>query len=161
MPGTETRSHGPATRPSSPRRKSTTPRSRTRDRAERGRSRCATTAQRATRPACTSRIDRRNEEQARKGGLSLSSSRRRGKVVLQAEAVRRTGEYLQGVTRERLWRFARRWWFDALLLAFLGVGLAEAVVTQNDKNGPVGPMWFDILTVVGIVAPLFFRNRFP
>jgi signal transduction histidine kinase len=65
------------------------------------------------------------------------------------------------VTRERLWRFAQRWWFDALLLAFLGVGIAEAVLRQNDDNGPLGPMWFDVLATVGIVLPLFFRNRFP
>jgi signal transduction histidine kinase len=65
------------------------------------------------------------------------------------------------VTRERLWRFAQRWWFDALLFAFLGVGIAETVLTQNDDNGPLGPMWFDVLATVGIVLPLFFRNRFP
>jgi signal transduction histidine kinase len=65
------------------------------------------------------------------------------------------------VTRRRLWTFARRYWFYALLLAFLGVGLAEAVTTQDAKDGPVGPMWFDILATLGIVLPLFFRQRFP
>jgi signal transduction histidine kinase len=65
------------------------------------------------------------------------------------------------VTRQRLWTFARDYSFYALLLVFLGVGLAEAVLTQNDNGGPLGPMWFDILATVGIVAPLFFRQRFP
>ena len=57
--------------------------------------------------------------------------------------------------------FARHRWFDALVLAFVGVGLAEAVLTQNDKNGPLGPMWFDILAMLGIILPLFLRRRFP
>jgi signal transduction histidine kinase len=65
------------------------------------------------------------------------------------------------VTRRRLWTFARSYWFYALLLVFLGVGLTEAVLTQNDKGGPRGPMWFDILATLGIVLPLFFRQRFP
>jgi signal transduction histidine kinase len=65
------------------------------------------------------------------------------------------------VTRQRLWAFARKWWFYALVLAFVGVGLAETVLTQNDVNGPLGPMWFDILATLGITLPLFFRSRFP
>jgi signal transduction histidine kinase len=35
------------------------------------------------------------------------------------------------------------------------------VLTQHDKDGPLGPMWFDILATVGIVAPLFCRRRWP
>jgi signal transduction histidine kinase len=65
------------------------------------------------------------------------------------------------VTRRRLWTFARRYWFYALLLVFLGVGIAEAVLTQDAKDGPLGPLWFDILATIGIVVPLFFRTRFP
>ena len=65
------------------------------------------------------------------------------------------------MTRQRLWAFARANWFFALLLVFLGVGLAEAVVTQDYKDGPLGPTWFDILATVGIVAPLAFRRRWP
>src|SRR5207248_116909 len=68
---------------------------------------------------------------------------------------------LEDVTRKRLWAFAVRHWFDALLLAFLGVGLAEVVVKTGDKNGPLGPMWFDVLATLGIVLPLFLRRRFP
>jgi len=65
------------------------------------------------------------------------------------------------VTRERLWTLARRHWFDVLLLVFLGVGLAESVLTQDDSGGPQGPMWFDILLTVATIVPLFFRGRFP
>ena len=56
---------------------------------------------------------------------------------------------------------ARRHWFDALVLAGLGVGLAEEVLTQSDKNGPKGPMWFDILLILAITLPLFVRRRYP
>jgi signal transduction histidine kinase len=83
------------------------------------------------------------------------------KVVLVDEARSLTAKYLQEVTRERLWTFVRRHWFDALLLVALVVGITEAVLTQDDKNGPLGPMWFDILATVGIIVPLFFRRRFP
>jgi signal transduction histidine kinase len=85
----------------------------------------------------------------------------RRKVVLVDEAGGLAAKYLQGVTRERLWALARGHWFDALLLVFLGMGITGAVITQDDKNGPLGPLWFDILATVGIIVPLFFRRRFP
>jgi signal transduction histidine kinase len=56
---------------------------------------------------------------------------------------------------------ARRHWFDAVVLVGVGVGLAEEVVTQHRKNGPAGPMWFDILAILAIVLPLFLRRRYP
>jgi signal transduction histidine kinase len=65
------------------------------------------------------------------------------------------------VTWKRLWSLAGRYWFDGLLLVFLGVGLAEVVLTQDDKHGPTGPLWFDILAYLGMVLPLFARRRFP
>jgi signal transduction histidine kinase len=65
------------------------------------------------------------------------------------------------MNRQRLWSLARAHWFDALLVVGLGFGLAEVVLTQNDKNGPNGPLWVDILYVCGIIVPLFFRGRFP
>lgn len=67
-------------------------------------------------------------------------------------------EYLRPM---RVWPLARRYWFDVLILAGLGLGLAGAVVDQDDTDGPMGPLWFDVLAVVAIVAPLFFRRRFP
>jgi signal transduction histidine kinase len=67
------------------------------------------------------------------------------------------------VTRpaRRLWRLAQRYWFDALILAMLGGGLAVAVVDQGRRNGPRGPLWFDLLAVVAFTTPLLVRRRFP
>jgi signal transduction histidine kinase len=65
------------------------------------------------------------------------------------------------MNRKRLLALARTHWFDALLLVALGVGLAEAILTQDDKGGPKGPLWFDILVVLGIILPLFARRRSP
>jgi signal transduction histidine kinase len=61
----------------------------------------------------------------------------------------------------RFLRLARRHWFDALILAGLGVGLAGTVVGQGERDGPTGPLWFDVLAIGGIVTPLFARRRFP
>jgi signal transduction histidine kinase len=65
------------------------------------------------------------------------------------------------VNKERLWPLARRFWFDALLVVAVGGGLAEAVVRLHQKGGPKGPLWFDLLAVLGITLPLFLRRRFP
>jgi signal transduction histidine kinase len=65
------------------------------------------------------------------------------------------------VSKERIWALARRRWFDALVLAAVGVGLAEVTVNQGHKNGPAGPLWFDILAILAITVPLFLRQRFP
>src|SRR5205823_12362030 len=61
----------------------------------------------------------------------------------------------------RFWALGRRYWFDALILVWVGVGLAEATVKQGDKDGPQGPLWFDLLTILAITVPLFARRRFP
>ena len=70
-------------------------------------------------------------------------------------------EYLQDVNSRSVWTLARDYWFDALVVVGLGVGLAEVVVNQNTKNGPSGPLWFDVLATLAIVLPLFARRRFP
>jgi signal transduction histidine kinase len=85
----------------------------------------------------------------------------RRKVVLAAEATRRDAEYFQGVTRKRLGQIALRHWFDGLVVAFLCVGVVEVILTQDNKDGPLGPLWFDILATIGLVVPLFFWRRFP
>jgi signal transduction histidine kinase len=56
---------------------------------------------------------------------------------------------------------ARGHWFDALILLGLGLGLFGAVVSQDQADGPTGPLWFDLLAIAAIVVPLFFRRRFP
>ena len=70
-------------------------------------------------------------------------------------------EYLQDVKRQKLWALARRYWFDALVLVAVGVGLAEVTLTQDDRYGPLGPLWFDLLAILAITLPLFLRRRFP
>jgi signal transduction histidine kinase len=61
----------------------------------------------------------------------------------------------------RLWSFALRYWFDALILAGLGISLATAVTGQDNSDGPTGPLWFDVLAVLAMLLPLFARRRFP
>ncbi len=62
---------------------------------------------------------------------------------------------------KRFLRLVRRYWFDALVVLGLGVGLAGAVLSQDRADGPTGPLWFDLLAITAIVTPLFFRRRFP
>jgi signal transduction histidine kinase len=80
-------------------------------------------------------------------------------VALGDEAVRRVLEYLRAV--KTFLRLARRYWFDVLILLALGLGLFGAVASQGMADGPTGPLSFDLLAVVAIVTPLFFRRRFP
>jgi signal transduction histidine kinase len=63
--------------------------------------------------------------------------------------------------RTRLWTLVRRYWFDALIVAAVGVGLAEVVVEQGESGGPMGPLWFDVLAILAITVPLLARRSFP
>jgi signal transduction histidine kinase len=56
---------------------------------------------------------------------------------------------------------ARRFWFDAVILAVLGIGVTGAVLGRGHINGPEGPLWFDELAMLAIVLPLLARRRFP
>jgi signal transduction histidine kinase len=62
---------------------------------------------------------------------------------------------------KRLWPFARRYWFDALLLAMAGIGVTGTVLGRERIDGPEGPLWLDILAILLIVLPLLARRRFP
>jgi signal transduction histidine kinase len=62
---------------------------------------------------------------------------------------------------KRLWPLARRYWFDAVILAVLGIGLTGTVIGRDHINGPEGPLWFDILAMLAIVLPVLARRRFP
>jgi signal transduction histidine kinase len=68
-------------------------------------------------------------------------------------------EYRQAVST--FLRLARRYWFDALLVIGLGVGIASVVTGQSRSDGPHGPLWFDVLAIIAIVSPLFLRRRYP
>jgi signal transduction histidine kinase len=61
----------------------------------------------------------------------------------------------------RGWHYARRYWFDAAIAVGLGVGIAIAVAHQNTFDGPQGPLWLDVLIMVGFLGPGFARRRFP
>jgi signal transduction histidine kinase len=65
------------------------------------------------------------------------------------------------VNRHRLWALARTYWFDVLLAVGVAVGVVEVVLTQDVEGGPLGPLWFDVLAVLGMTLPLFARRRFP
>jgi signal transduction histidine kinase len=56
---------------------------------------------------------------------------------------------------------ARRYWFDAVLVIGIGVGIAGVVTGQGRSDGPRGPLWFDVVGIVAIVSPLFLRRRYP
>jgi signal transduction histidine kinase len=58
-------------------------------------------------------------------------------------------------------RLARRYWFDALILAGVGIGVSGAVLGRDRTDGPEGPLWFDVLAILVIVLPLLARRRFP
>jgi signal transduction histidine kinase len=62
---------------------------------------------------------------------------------------------------KRLWPLARRYWFDAVILAIAGIGLTGAVLGRGHEIGPAGPLWFDMLAILAIVLPLLARRRFP
>jgi signal transduction histidine kinase len=65
------------------------------------------------------------------------------------------------MTMNRAWQLARRYWFDALVLAALGLALVIVVGSQHQEEGPRGPLWFDILAVIAFTTPLLARRRFP
>jgi signal transduction histidine kinase len=63
--------------------------------------------------------------------------------------------------RDRLWPLTKRYWFDALLVVGAAVSVAVAIADQDKKNGPEGPLWFDIMAAFAFVLPLFARRRYP
>ncbi len=91
----------------------------------------------------------------------VSFPRRRSGIVLADEAAGGVAEYLQSVNRQRLWTLIRAYWFDTLLAVAVVVGVVEVVLTQDVKDGPRGPLWFDVFAVLGMTLPLFARRRFP
>jgi signal transduction histidine kinase len=62
---------------------------------------------------------------------------------------------------QRVSSVARRYWFDGLVLAGIGVSIAGATIGQGRLHGPEGPMWLDIVLAPVFAGPLFFRRRFP
>jgi signal transduction histidine kinase len=62
---------------------------------------------------------------------------------------------------KKFWPLARRYWFDALVVAGVGLSMTGMALTDRKQDGPAGPLWFDVVAVLVILTPLFFRRRFP
>src|SRR5262249_38675941 len=82
-----------------------------------------------------------------------------GYFVLANEAHGRMREYRPTVTTART--LVARYWFDALVLAGIGLAIAFVVVDRNHEDGVEGPLWLDVVLVVAIMVPFFLRRRFP
>ncbi|HEX6701384.1 MAG TPA: hypothetical protein VF101_11695, partial [Gaiellaceae bacterium] len=55
--------------------------------------------------------------------------------------------------------FVRKHWFD-VLIALLGLeAMLEVVVGRNSEAAPA--LWFALLLIAIVVAPVFARRRFP
>jgi signal transduction histidine kinase len=61
----------------------------------------------------------------------------------------------------RLLELGKKYWFDALVLAGIGIGISAAIHDQDHVNGPEGPIWADVLLMIAFLVPLLFRRRFP
>jgi signal transduction histidine kinase len=64
-------------------------------------------------------------------------------------------------TFHRFWPYAKRYWFDAVVVAGIGISIAVAVAHVHTKSGPKGPLWFDALASVLFLVPFLFRRRYP
>jgi signal transduction histidine kinase len=63
--------------------------------------------------------------------------------------------------RRRVWKLAREYWFDTLVLGGLAWWLIDAAVYVNRPGGEDGPLWFDVLAVLVFTTPFLARRRFP
>jgi signal transduction histidine kinase len=63
----------------------------------------------------------------------------------------------------KLWGLARRYWFDALLVGLIALGMTGLILKPggDDFADPTAPLWFEIPALIAVVAPLFARRRFP
>jgi signal transduction histidine kinase len=80
-------------------------------------------------------------------------------IVLADEASHLNSEYVPTV--KLLWRLASRYWFDILIVAGIGLGIAGVVLDHGTSDGPYRSLWLDVPLIVAIVAPLLARRRFP
>ncbi|TMJ95185.1 MAG: sensor histidine kinase [Actinobacteria bacterium] len=62
---------------------------------------------------------------------------------------------------ERIWLLARRYWFDALVVAGAIEALVELFTRQGDKNAPTSSLWILAPLLVAGILPLLARRWFP
>jgi signal transduction histidine kinase len=63
--------------------------------------------------------------------------------------------------RRLVWKLAREYWFDALVLGGLAWWLVDAVVYLHRPGAEDGPLWFDVLAILFFTTPFLARRRFP
>jgi signal transduction histidine kinase len=62
----------------------------------------------------------------------------------------------------RLVQIGKKYWLDALIVAGIAIALYVVVKDQGKyPDGPEGPLWLDVLIVVGFLTPGFARRLFP
>jgi signal transduction histidine kinase len=61
----------------------------------------------------------------------------------------------------RLWPFARRYWFDVLIVLLAIVGTLELAAGRDSPDAPRTTLWFAVPAIAIMVVPLFARRRFP
>jgi signal transduction histidine kinase len=61
----------------------------------------------------------------------------------------------------RLWPLARRYAFDALIVAVAVEGVLEVVLRADSSQAPTTTQWFTVPATVLVVLPLLARRRFP
>ena len=69
--------------------------------------------------------------------------------------------YVQHVSRSRISHVAREYWFELLIAAMGIAAMLELVVWRDYPGAPTTPLWFSLLAMAVLVAPLFARRRFP
>jgi signal transduction histidine kinase len=61
-----------------------------------------------------------------------------------------------------LWRLWSRYWFDVLIVAGIGFGIATVFHNHGTVDGWLyRSLWLEVPLIVAIIAPLFARRRFP
>ena len=62
----------------------------------------------------------------------------------------------------RLLRLGQKYWLDGLIVAAIALSLYISVKDQGKyPQGPEGPLWLDVLILIGFITPVFARRRFP
>jgi signal transduction histidine kinase len=61
----------------------------------------------------------------------------------------------------RIEALATEYWFELLIALLLLAGIVQLAVLHDSPGAPSSSLWFSVLALVLLVAPLFARRRFP